>query len=64
VRQVSGNKGLQKIWGFAPIGILEYWNAEIVGLGLRLVEPTLRPRSGLEEVIVGMFYWENHIAKA
>ena len=21
-------------------------------------------RNGLEEVIVGMFYWENHIAKA
>ena len=46
---------------------LEYWHTgmlKLVGHGLRLVEPTLRPRSGVEEVIVGMFYWENHIAKA
>ncbi len=53
-----------ELWGFAPIGILEYWSIGILGLGLRLVEPTLRAGSGLGEVIVGMVYWENQIVKA
>ena len=60
---VVGNFEME-LWGFAPIGILEYWSIGILGLGLRLVEPTLRAGSGLGEVIAGMVYWENQIVKA
>jgi hypothetical protein len=34
-----------QVRGFAPIGMLEYWDTGMMGTGLRLVELTLRPVS-------------------